>query len=96
MIFLVIVRRAQCEICEKQFDLKYGESPPDNCPLCNSPDWLYGTESRDGRFIRQGINRSSKILNPGVRSKKQHDFTKNQYQAFKPKPEENDGNKHRS
>jgi hypothetical protein len=51
---------------------------------------MWGIESRDSRFIRQGISRLRRKLNPGAKSLKRQEQGKRQYQGFKPKPEEPD------
>lgn len=86
-IFIAVVRRAQCMICQGMFDLEPNEKPPDRCYHCGSADWEWGPESRDSRLIRLGINRLRKSLNPGAKSKKRKDHGKRQWRQFKPKPD---------
>lgn len=87
MIVLVIVRRAQCEICSGQFDLSVGEQLPDKCKLCGSLDWMWGVESRESRYIRQGYKKKQKVLDRGATSLKRQERGRRQWQGFKPKPE---------
>jgi predicted nucleic acid-binding Zn-ribbon protein len=87
VIVLVIVRRAQCEICSGIFDLEIGEKPPDGCRVCGSTDWLYGPESSDSKYIRQGIKHVKKVLNPGAKSRARQERGRKQWRQFKPKPE---------
>lgn len=85
MILLVIVRRCQCEICSGQFDLKAGEELPGECQLCGSLDWLYGVESRESRYIRQGYKTKQKVLDRGATSIKRQERGKRQWRQFRTK-----------
>jgi hypothetical protein len=85
MIVLVIVRRAQCEICSGQFDLKPGQAVPGKCEVCGSEDWLYGPDSSESRFIRQGIKKRKRTLNPGAKSRTRQERGKRQWRQFKTK-----------
>jgi hypothetical protein len=85
-IFVCVVRRAQCMICSGMWDLDAGMEPQEACLWCGSSDWQWGPESRDTRFIRQGISRLRKSLNPGATSKKRQDHGRRQWRQFKPKP----------
>jgi hypothetical protein len=84
-IFLALCRIAQCSICSNQWPLE-GLDLPDKCVFCGSADWEFGPESRDSRFIRQGISRVRKSLNKGAKSRKRQEQGKKQWQGFKPKP----------
>ena len=84
-IYLAVVRVAQCFFCSKQWELE-PQGVPERCKFCGSPDWELGPESRDTRFIRQGIDRSRNVLNPGARSRKRQEQGRRQWQGFKPKP----------
>ena len=88
-IFVTIRRVGLCCICNGQFDLQAEEKAPERCVLCGSGDWEFGPESSESRFIRQGITRTRRALNPGATSKKRVDHGKRQYRQFKPKPIEN-------
>lgn len=90
-VLVVVVRRALCAVCEGTFDLEAGEAKPEKCPHCRSKDWEWGAASIDSRYIRQGISRERKILNPGATSKRRQDRGKKQWRRFKPKPEGVDG-----
>lgn len=89
MVILVVVRRAHCEICHEHWDLPPGSELPRECRFCGSGDWLYGPESRDGRFVRQGIKNKAKRLNPGAKNQKRQERAEKQYQAFKTKDGQN-------
>jgi hypothetical protein len=78
MIFIVVVRRALCEICHKCFDLKAEEKPPDKCKLCGSTDWLYGSEGSDSRYIRQGIKTAKRVLDKSAKDLKRQERGKRQ------------------
>lgn len=90
-VLVVVVRRALCCVCESTFDLEAGEAKPEKCRACNSKDWEWGPASIDSRYIRQGISRERKILNPGATSKKRQDRGKKQWRQFRGKPEGKDG-----
>ena len=92
-IFLAVVRRAWCAICNSLWDIEAGETIPERCPCCASEDWELGPESRESRLIRQGIARQRKSLNPGATSKKRQDHGKRQWRRFAPKPVENEPEK---
>jgi hypothetical protein len=85
MIFFVIVRRCFCEICHKMFDLECGEEPPQNCRLCGSRNWEEAPEVRDATYIRKGITKVKKRLNPGAASRKRQVQGRKQYQGFRSK-----------
>jgi hypothetical protein len=87
MIVIIIVRRCLCDSCNKYWDLEWGEDPPEKCKLCGSVTWDEGPEVRDATYIRKGITKAKRRLNPGAASKKRQDQGRKQYQAFKPKPE---------
>jgi hypothetical protein len=89
MVILVVVRRAHCEICHGFFDLDPGSKLPTECRLCGSFDWLYGPESRDQRFIRQGIKKVKKRLNPGATNQKRQARALKQWNRFKTKDGQN-------
>jgi hypothetical protein len=86
MIILVIVRRAQCEICSAVWDIEGLEPPPERCPHCQSLIWEFGPEPKDRKYIRQGLAKNPKTLNPGAKSKKRQDHGRKQWRQFKPKP----------
>ena len=85
-VFISVVRTAQCYFCNGQWILDPMEHP-EKCIHCGSLDWQWGAESRDSAFIRQGITRLRKSLNPGAKSKKRQDQGKKQWRRFKQKPE---------
>lgn len=87
MIVIIVIRRALCETCGKTFDLEWGEEPPDKCQLCGSVNWEVPPEIRDATYIRKGISKSKRRLNPGAASRARQQQGKRQWQAFKPKPE---------
>ena len=67
MIVIIIVRRGLCEICGKWWDLEFGEDPPETCNLCGSRNWEQPQEVRDATYIRKGITKAKRRLNPGSR-----------------------------
>ena len=75
MILIQIYRIAQCEICHGQWalDPRLEISNPDECQICGSRDWLWGPEPLDSRFIRQGISKKSRKVNPGASSRKRQE-----------------------
>jgi hypothetical protein len=87
VIVIIIVRRCLCEICGKCFDLERGEDPPEKCKVCGSLNWEEAPEIRDAIYIRKGITKNKRRLNPGAKSKKRQDQGRRQYQKFRPKPE---------
>jgi rubredoxin len=87
VIVIIIVRRCLCEICGKCFDLERGEDPPEKCKVCGSLNWEEAPEVRDAIYIRKGITKNKRRLNPGAKSKKRQDQGRRQYQKFRPKPE---------
>lgn len=89
-ILIAVVRRALCAICSGTFDLDAGEEKPERCRHCGSKEWEWGPDSMDSRYIRQGIDRSRKSLNPGATSKKRQDHGRRQWRQFKGKPEGKD------
>ena len=86
MILLVIVRRCFCEVGHHSFDLEHGEDPPEKCRVCGSVDWEEAPEVRDAIYIRRGISKAKRRLNPGAASRKRQQQGKRQYQSFKPRP----------
>jgi hypothetical protein len=88
LIFLAIIRRCHCEICNGEFDLKDGEEPPAECRLCGSSVWLWGREDRKARAIRQGHATKRKVLNPGAASKARQDRGLKQWRRFRTREEE--------
>ncbi len=88
MIIVIIVRRCVCEICHGLFDLEYGEDPPRKCRLCGSVNWEEAPEIKDAVYIRKGIAKKKKSLNPGSASGKSQERGKKQWRRFKDK----DGN----
>lgn len=87
MIYLALVRRAQCEICECVFDINVNEQVPKACISCGSTEWLYGPAELESRRIRMLIKRSKVVLNPGAKSLKRRAQGERQYQGFKSKEE---------
>ena len=87
MIIIVIVRRCFCEICNRTFDLEFGEDPPEKCRLCGSQDWEEAPEIRDAMYIRKGISKAKRRLNPGAASRKRQTQGRRQYQSFRSKEE---------
>lgn len=85
-VFIALWRIAQCCICSSQWPLD-GLEQPDRCVHCGSADWEWGPESRESRFIRQGITRVRKSLNKGAKSRARQEQGKKQWRRFKPKPE---------
>ena len=86
MIVIIIIRRCLCETCGKTFDLEFGQEPPEKCLLCGSLNWEEAPEVRDATYIRKGITKNKRRLNPGAKSKKRQDQGRRQYQKFRPKP----------
>lgn len=82
-VFIAVVRICQCYICESQWGLDFEEKPPEKCIVCGTTDWEFGAESRDSKFIRQGISRLRKTLNPGAKSRGRQLWGKKQWQGFK-------------
>ena len=87
MILIQIYRIAQCEICHGQWalDPRLEISNPDECQICGSRDWLWGPEPLDSRFIRQGISKKSRKVNPGASSRKRQEQGKSQWRKFRSK-----------
>lgn len=85
MIVIIIVRRAVCEVCNGFFDLEFGEDPPAECKLCGSSDWEEAPEIRDAIYIRKGISKAKRRLNPGAASGKRQNRGKKQWRRFKDK-----------
>jgi hypothetical protein len=69
------------------FDLEWGEDPPEKCQLCGSVNWEVPQEIRDATYIRKGISKSKRRLNPGAASRKRQQRGRAQHQAFKSKEE---------
>ena len=86
MIVIIVVRRCYCEIGGHYFDLEWGEDPPEKCRICGSLNWEAAPETRDAIYIRKGITKAKRRLNPGAKSKKRQDQGRRQYQKFRPKP----------
>ena len=86
MIFLVIVRRCECVVCNGTFDLEGEEKPPDRCKHCNSPNWEFGSETRESIFLRTGKKKVARSFNPGAKSRNRQERGKAQWRRFKPKP----------
>ena len=93
MIFIVIVRRLFCEVCHKMWDLEFGEDPPKVCKFCKSSDWEVAPEIRDAIYIRKGISKAKKKLNPGAASRKRQNQGRKQWRKFRSKEEEEAANK---
>jgi hypothetical protein len=85
-VYLQVVRKAVCAICEGEWTLEAAEKPDARCRHCGSGDWDLGPESKSSILIRNGISRLRKSINPGATSKKRVDHGKKQYRQFKPKP----------
>lgn len=85
MIFIVVVRRARCEICHGCFDLKAEERCPKTCRLCGAGDWLYGRDDLESRYIRQKVKRISKTLDGGGVSLKRRERGRRQVRNLAPK-----------
>lgn len=85
MIYLCIVRRCQCEVCQKSFDLAVDEKPPAKCKVCGSAEWLYGTNEIESRRVRMQIQKAPVTLNPGAKSLARREQGRRQYRGFKPK-----------
>ena len=85
MIIIVIVRRCFCEIGNHSFDLEWGEEPPKLCKVCKSANWEEAAEIRDATYIRKGISKVDKNLNPGATSRKRQTQGRKQYQGFRSK-----------
>jgi DNA-directed RNA polymerase subunit RPC12/RpoP len=85
-IFLCMVRKGQCEICQQQFYIE--DDLPIRCPHCGTRLWLYGVYSKDSVFIRQGVSTRSKTLNKGVTSAKRQAHGKKQWRRFRSKEDQ--------
>jgi phage FluMu protein Com len=86
LIVIIIVRRCVCELCNKLWDLEWGDEPPEKCPHCGSVNWEDAPEIRDAIYIRKGITKAKRRLNPGAKSRKRQEQGRKQWQAFKQKP----------
>ena len=89
MIFLTIVRRCHCEMCQGEFDLAPEQKPPLRCPHCRSVMWIWGPYTKSAaqgkcRVARQGLTKSKvpKALNPGAASRKRQEHGKKQWRQF--------------
>jgi hypothetical protein len=87
MIIIVIIRRCFCEVGNHSFDLEGDEEPPEKCRICGSVNWEEAPEIRDATYIRKGITKRKKRLNPGAASRKRQTQGRNQYQGFRSKEE---------
>jgi hypothetical protein len=87
-VFISVTRTAQCYFCSEQWVLDNLEYP-EKCAHCGSLDWEYGPTSKDAIWIRQGIKRLRKTLNPGAKSKKRQTRGKSQWRRFKKKDGQN-------
>ena len=87
MIVIIIIRRALFEVCNKTFDLEWGEDPPEKCRICGSLNWEEAPEVRDATYIRKGITRAKRRLNPGAASRKRQTQGRKQWQGFRSKEE---------
>jgi hypothetical protein len=87
VIVIIIVRRCCCEVCNKTWDLEWGEDPPPKCKLCGSSDWEESPAISDAVYIRKGITKSKRRLNPGAASRKRQQQGRAQHQGFKSKEE---------
>jgi hypothetical protein len=67
------------------FDLEWGEEPPAKCKVCGSLNWEVAPEIRDAVYIRKGITKVSKKLNPGAKSRARQEQGRKQWRAFKDK-----------
>jgi len=85
MIVIVVTRRCFCETCHGQWDLDWGEDPPAKCKFCGSVNWETAPEIRDAVYIRKGISKSKKRLNPGAASAARQTRGKKQWRQFKDK-----------
>lgn len=90
-IYLIIARRATCEICRVEWYLEPGEMP-ERCFNCNSADWEWGKGSRAALAIRQGRTRKRKVLNPGATSLARQQHGKKQWRRFRTKEEDDAAN----
>lgn len=88
MIVIIVIRRALCEVCDRTFDLEYGEQPPEKCRVCGSANWEEGPEIRDATYIRKGISKSKRRLNPGAASRARQQQGKRQWRKFRTKEQE--------
>ena len=90
MILITIYRIANCEVCDGQWALDPRiELPlPEECLICGSRDWLWGPEPLDSRFIRQGISRKGRKVNPGASSRARQEQGKRQWRQFRGKDDQ--------
>ena len=86
-VFISVVRTAQCCICNGQWILDPMEHP-EKCIHCGSLDWQWGAESRDSAFIRQGLTRLRKSLNPGAKSRNRQQQGRKQWRRFRSKEQD--------
>ena len=86
MIYIVLVPRCFCEVCNKNWDLEFGEDPPKTWQHCGSRDWEEAPEIRDAIYIRKGITKNKRRLNPGAASRARQEQGKKQWRQFKPRP----------
>ncbi len=87
MILIIVIRRCCCEVCNGLFDLEWGEDPPEKCKVCGSVNWEEAPEIRDATYIRKGITKAKRRLNPGAASRKRQTQGRKQYQGFRSKEE---------
>lgn len=90
MIYVAVIRRAVCEICDGVWDLEAEEPVPDRCIHCASRDWLFGREALDSTFVRMRISRERIEKNPGAKARNRQERGKSQYRSFHPKPVDED------
>jgi hypothetical protein len=72
-------------VCGKYFDLDWGDEPPEKCRMCGTLNWDKGVVTRDATYIRKGISKNKKRLNPGAASRKRQTQGREQYQGFRSK-----------
>lgn len=91
MIYIVIVRRAHCEVCGGRFDLEPEEKPPLLCRLCNSSLWMYGVighKKAPRRLMRQGLVKVEKVVDKSAKSLKRQEQGKRQWRRFRTKEQD--------
>ena len=66
MIVIIVIRRCFCEVCNRTFDLEWREDPPEKCKVCGSLNWEEAPEVRDAIYLRKGITKKQRRINPGA------------------------------
>jgi hypothetical protein len=84
---MVLVRRAECELCGGFWYMAPGEKVPKACKFCTSRFWEFGLESIASRKIRGGQKIREKVLDRVTLSRVHRDLGRKQWRGFKSKEE---------